>query len=116
MSTAKIMWPSAGFEELGSLEARLRNETGLEDCLKQKLMSAGRKSFTSFINTNLKGLFYNAGRFTWTGETPHYAKHGSKTFKAQGLRCVEFLIGKFYIIVLLSVDCIILLVCSVCLS
>ncbi|XP_039444897.1 uncharacterized protein LOC120424760 isoform X4 [Culex pipiens pallens] len=92
MPTTKILWPMTDIDALKSLEERLRTEQGMEDMLKKKFKSGNHKSLNSFINTNLKALFYHAGRFTWTGEAASNAKHGKETHKAQGLLCVQALV------------------------
>lgn len=89
---SNIVWPVPDFDALKRLEERLRTEKGVEDSFKQKLKSAGNKNLKNFIATNLKGLFYNVGRFTWTGESSSNAKHGIETHKAQGLLCVQALV------------------------
>ncbi|XP_038117102.1 histone chaperone ASF1-like [Culex quinquefasciatus] len=45
------------------------------------------------IEQESQSLFYHAGRFTWTGEAASNAKHGKETHKAQGLLCVQALVG-----------------------
>uniref|UniRef100_A0A8D8DH96 (northern house mosquito) hypothetical protein n=2 Tax=Culex pipiens TaxID=7175 RepID=A0A8D8DH96_CULPI len=92
--TAKLSWPVANIKALKELEKGLRSSVaGLEEGLKAKMLKASRNSLLDFVKENLKKLFGQVGRFTWTGSIPKNAKHGEPSYKASGLACIETLIG-----------------------
>lgn len=99
--TAKLSWPVANINALKELEKGLRSSVaGLEEGLKAKMLKASRNSMLDFVKENLKKLFGQVGRFTWTGSIPKNAKHGEPSYKASGLACIETLIGKLFIMCL----------------
>lgn len=94
--TDKLSWPIADHDALKQLEDGLRKSmAGLEEGLKGKMLKATRISLIEFVKENLRRLFGQVGRFTWTGSIPKNAKHGEPSYKASGLACIEALIGKY---------------------
>ncbi|XP_058826049.1 uncharacterized protein LOC131685986 isoform X3 [Topomyia yanbarensis] len=68
----KLQWPISNRRNFDFTEQSLRDQTGIERCLKNKLKMGNKTSVQAFIAVNIKNIFRNAGRFTWTGRPSNY--------------------------------------------